>query len=312
MAAFSSTKSVIDAYNNGFDGVRFDPEQAERILSTMPFAYFKDAADKELKDSGKGKLALPFKFAQEFDKLFGEDENQLTGDCTSHGTRNACTISLVGDIKARFEPEKYPGRLATEAIYGARRHASEGMAVIFAVEYLQKYGIALRKKYGPYDLTKYNPNVGIRWGSTGVPKEVTDETKNNTIQTFSLIQSVEEARDALYNGYGITAGSDLGFSRPSRDKNGIIRRNGSWGHCTCWGAVDDTRQRSDQMLFLYINSWGPNYISGPTWFGQPQGSFWITQEDAAAIIAQRQTYAISNVNGFPTQKLDWSVFDEIL
>lgn len=312
MAAFSSTKALIDAYNNGLDGTQYDERKTDEILASMEKPLFSQAADGDIEESGKGKMALPYKLVQEFDPTFGADENQLTGDCCSHGARNAVTISLVGDIKSRFEAEKYPGRLATEAIYGARGHLSEGMAVIFAMQYLQKNGIALRKKYGPYDLTKYNPNVGINWGRTGTPKIVTDETKSNTIQSFALINKTSELRDAIYNGYGVENGSNIGFSRKVRDKNGIVRRNGSWSHATCFGAMDDTKQRSDQCLFLYINSWGPDYIGGPLWFGQPGGSFWIVEEDAQAILNQKQTYAISNVNGFPTRDIDWSILDEFL
>jgi hypothetical protein len=231
MAAFSSTKDLIDAYNNGLDGNKFDERKTDEILASMPKPLFSQAADSTIKDSGKGKLALPYKLVQEFDAMFGADENQLTGDCTSHGTRNATTISVVCDIKVRFEAEKYPGRLATEAIYGARGHGGEGMAVIFAMQYLQKKGIALRKKYGPYDLTKYNPKVGMNWGRTGTPKIVTDETKSNLIQDFALITTVEELRDSIYNGYGVANGSNIGFNAKARDKNGIVRRNGSWGHC---------------------------------------------------------------------------------
>jgi hypothetical protein len=311
MVAFSSTKALIDAYNNGLDGVRFDERQTDEILASMPKPLFSQAADSTIKDSGKGKLALPYKFVKEFDLKFGEDENQTTGDCTSMGTRNGCTISLVSDIKSRFEAEKYPGRLATETIYGARRHSGEGMAVIFAVEYLKKHGIALRKKYGKYDLTKYDSRIGTRWGSTGVPKEVTDETKENTISDFALITTVQEARDSLYNGYGLTVGSNYGFTN-KRDKNGISRQSGSWGHCMAWIGMDDTRQRSDELLFLIQNSWGPNWNGGPLILGQPLGSFWITETDAQGMLNQKQAYAISNVNGFPSRDIDWSFLDDVL
>jgi len=312
MAAFSSTQALIDAYENGLDGTQFDERKVDEILSSMPKPLFSQAADSTIAESGKGKMALPYKLVQEFDPNFGQDENQLTSDCSSHAARNAATISLVCDIKARFEAEKYPGKLATETIYGARRHGGEGMAVIYAMQYLQTKGIAFRKKYGPYDLSKYNPNLGINWGRTGTPKIITDETKSNTIQDFALITKTSELRDSIYNGYGVVNGSNLGFSAKNRDKNGIIRRKGVWNHATCFGSMDDTKQRSDQLLILYINSWGRDHISGPLWFNQPGGSFWITEEDAQAILNQKQTYAVSNVNGFPARNIDWSIYDEFL
>lgn len=312
MTIFKTAKEIISAYNNGLDGIVFDERTTDEILSENPNLLFKNAASSGISDSGKGKLALPYKWVMDLDPEFGGFEPQKTGDCTSHGTRNATTGSLVCDIKQRFDPESFRARLATEAIYGARRHAGEGMAVIFAVQYLQKFGIALRQKYGKYDLSNYNPALGIKWGGQGgAPKEVTDETKNNLIEGFALIESVSQARDSLYNGYCLTVGSNYGFGN-KRDKNGIVRKSGSWGHCMCWLGMDDTKQRSSETLFLIINSWGVNWISGPKALGQPEGSFWITESDAQGMLNQKQAYAISNVNGFPSKDLNWSILDEVL
>ena len=70
-----------------------------------------------------------------------------------------------------------------------------------------------------------------------------------------------------------------------------------------WVAVDDTHDRYNETLFLVQNSWGL-WNSGPKVHDQPDGSFWIRESDAAGMIAQRGSYAFSNVNGFPPQKLD--------
>jgi intein/homing endonuclease len=232
-------------------------------------------------------------------------------NCTSHGCRNATTISLVSDIEERLETEGYAGRLATEIIYGYRGHGGQGMSVARAVNFLSDIGgIALRRKYGKYDLSKYNPQIGINWGRTGVPKSVISEINTNKVLTVSLSRAVDELRDAIYNGYGVVVGSNVGFSS-KRDKNGISNPKGSWNHAMCFGGMDDTKTRSSETLFLILNSWA-DWNSGPKAYDQPDGSFWITATVADKMIRQRQTWVIGNVNGFPAKSVNWGLFDDIL
>lgn len=307
---FNNTKELIDAYSKGYNATIFNEKEKDNVLSSLKNPLFGSAAQ-NLKGSGKGKIALPYRLVQKYQPSFGGDEAQRTSDCTSHGIRNAGTISLVSDIEERFEAESYAGILATEPIYGYRGHGGQGMSVALAAKFINEVGgLALRKKYGKYDLSTYNPSLGINWGRAGVPKSLIQEISQNRAYTVSLILSIDELIDAIYNGYGVAIGSNFGFSS-RRDKNGIATPKGKWNHCMCFGGMDDTKTFSSETLFLIMNSWG-EWNAGPTIHNQPAGSFWATASVVYNMVRQQQTWVIGNINGFPSKSINWGKLDEIL
>lgn len=303
--ALKTPQDLIDAYENGMPGCIIDLDSTGKLLSSLPMPLFGDFSD-EIKDTGKGKLSIPYKSLLKFDPTFGQDERQDTGDCTSHGTRTAGDGSRAVEIDIKNEPEGFIARGATEAIYGYRGHMGEGMSVDRAAKFLNTVGgIVLRKKYGTLDLSKYNSRIGTNWGRSGPSKEIIEIGKQNQVQTISLIRTVAEARDALANGYCLTVGSDVGFES-QRDKNGMSRRKGSWGHCMAWLGCDDTHNLVNETIFLIQNSWGL-WNNGPKVYEQPDGSFWIREQDAASMLSQNGAWALSNVNGFPPRKINWTL-----
>ena len=287
-------------YRDGFAGCIWEDFIYEQLLETSRYAYFSDGA-RRIKGSGEGKLSTPYKSVLHFDKN-PYNERQTTGDCVSHGTRNACDVSRAVEIHVHHEAEDWLGRGATEAIYGARGHGGQGMSCARAATFVsQSGGILVRKNYpGVVDLSKYNGSLGAGWGSRGLPDKVIDLADDHQIRTVSQVRTVEEARDALANGYGLAVCSSYGFS-DRRDKHGIARKSGSWAHCMAWIACDDT---GSEPLFLVQNSWGKWNDGGhPEWGPIPDGSFLIRAEDAAGMLRQNGSYAFSNFNGFPVQKL---------
>jgi intein/homing endonuclease len=234
----------------------------------------------------------------------------ISHNCVSHGTRNACDISRAVEIDIHSEKESWIARGATEAIYGARGWSGQGMTGSKAAEFVNKIGgILVRKNYdGVVDLSKYNSNLGAGWGGRGVPDKILDLANDHQIKTVSLIQSVEEARDALANGYGIAVCSNYGFSN-KRDSKGYARTSGSWAHCMAWIGCDDT---GSDTSFLVQNSWGKWNDGGhPEWGVIPDGSFLIHSDVAEGMIKQNGAYAFSNFNGFPVQKLPDYGFDYV-
>lgn len=299
---FNTPLEILNAYKNGLIGSICDEEGRERLLSESKNPYFGAASGPGVKGSGKGKLALLFKHVLKFDRK-SFTERQVTGDCVSHAARNAadCTRSSQIILGA---PQSFIVRSATEGIYGYRGHGGQGMTCERAVKYLTSVGgVILRQKYGKHDLSTYNGRLGAAWGRSGTPKEIIEAGKGNLIQTSSNVKTIEEARDALYNGYGVFACSNLGFSS-TRDKNGIAQRSGRWAHAMGWVGMDDTREIFDETLFLIQNSWGI-WNSGPKRLGQPDGSFWVRQSVAEDILAQGSTWALSNADGFPSQPIQW-------
>jgi len=232
----------------------------------------------------------------------------ISHNCVSHGTRNAVDLTRAIEIHVNHEREAWIARGATEPIYGSRGHGGQGMSCSRAAEFVSNLGgFLVRKNYeGVIDLSKYNSSIGSRWGSIGVPEEVKKLAQKHQIKTVSNIRTVEEARDALANGYGINVCSGYGFSR-TRDNKGIAKPSGSWGHSMAWTACDDTGK---EPLFLVQNSWGKWNDGGhPDWGKIPDGSFLITSDVAAGMLRGGGSFAFSAFDGFPLQKLPNYGFD---
>jgi len=230
-------------------------------------------------------------------------------NCVSHGTRWAVDLTRTTEIAEKHEPEGYIARGATEGIYGSRGYGGQGMSGNQAARFVSTQGgILLRRNYDGIDLSVYDSKKGTRWGTAGVPRALLEAGKLNVVETVSLIRTIEEARDALYNGYGIAVCSNYGFNS-TRDKNGMARKQGSWNHCMAWIASDDTHDILNETLFLVQNSWGV-WNGGPKRLGQPDGSFWIDEETAAGMLRQNGAWVFSNVKGFPPRKVTWTL-DEV-
>lgn len=301
-----SPQDLYNNYRKGFSGCIWEQQIFDNLMENSKYPLFGDASRK-IRNSGKGKLSTPYKSVLKFDSN-PYNERQTTGDCVSHGTRNACDVSRAVEIDIHGEHEAWIARGATEAIYGARGWSGQGMSCSRAAEFVSKNGgIVLRKNYpGIADFSKYNGNLGAGWGGRGLPDPVIDLANDHQIKTVSLIKTIEEARDALSNGYGLAVCSNYGFSN-KRDKKGISNPSGNWAHCMAWIACDDT---GSEPLFLVQNSWGKWNDGGhPEWGPIPDGSFLIRAEVAAGMLASDGSYAFSNFDGFPVQKLPDYGFD---
>lgn len=296
---FNTPRELLKAYREGFQGTICDPEETAELLGKLKTPLFGAAAYK-LHGAGEGKLSLPFMSLLKFDAGHGPAERQTTGDCVSHSTRNALDLTRAVEIDIKGEAESFEGRSATEAIYQSRPWSGQGMTCSGAAKYVyQKGGILLRKDYGKVDLSVYNSSLGA---NKKIPTSIySTEAKKHQVKTISLITTIEEARDALANGYGISVCSDVGFSS-KRDKHGIARQSSGWNHAMAWEACDDTRTRLNEMLFLVQNSWGV-WNSGPRVHNQPEGSFWIRESVARKMLSQNGAWVFSDVDGFPARNL---------
>lgn len=296
-----SPQELLALYNSGFKGSVYDPVHYEKFVSSMKYENLY-AGGPELYGSGKGKLSTPFKSVIRLSPVVPYKERQVTGDCVSHSTRNAADISRAVEIDVNGELESFITIGATEAIYGSRGHGRQGMSCSGAAEFIIRTGgILLRKKYEGFDLTNYQGMLGAGWGSRGIPAAVRAEAAKHKFATSTIIKTVEQARDALANGYGISVCSNFGFSSV-RDSKGIARPSGSWNHAMAWTACDDTGPNGP--LFLIQNSWGAFNSGGhPDWGPIPGGSFLITADVAQRMLNQGGAFAFSAFDGFPPQKL---------
>lgn len=192
MARFSP-EELYNNYRKGFSGCIWQQEVFDHLMENSKYALFGDAS-KKIKNSGKGKLSVPYKSVLKFDKN-PYNERQTTGDCVSHGTRNACDISRAVEIDVHGEKESWVARGATEAIYGARGWSGQGMSCARAAEFVSQIGgILVRQDYkGVVDLSKYNGNLGANWGGRGLPDPVMDLANNHQIKTVSLVKTIARA-----------------------------------------------------------------------------------------------------------------------
>ena len=307
---FETPEDILNEYNNGLQGATYDPVDMAKLLRELPEPFF-GAVGNNLFGTGKGMLSLPFKAIQHFFPKFGEDETQTTGDCVSHATRNAVDVTRAYEILYKKEKELFLYRGATEPIYGSRGHSGQGMQCSQAARFVSiNGGFLVRQKYTDInlDLSQYNAKIGINWGSRGIPTNVIEKCKEHPIGLVTTLNSIEQARDLLANGYGFSVCSNYGFSN-KRDKYGISESDGTWSHAMAWIGCDDTHELLDETLFLVQNSWGL-WNSGPRVHDQPEGSFWIRQRDAEGMIGSGGAFAFSNFKGFQ-RKMDWTKIREV-
>jgi hypothetical protein len=60
--------------------------------------------------------------------------------------------------------------------------------------------------------------------------------------------------------------------------------------------VDDEYRRPGALA---VNSWGKSWVSGPTRYNQPAGSFWIDAATVDAAMKQGDSIALSGYVGYP-------------
>jgi len=304
-----SPQDLVNAYSNGFKGVRIDRASyysMDRVINRVVHDF------KDVYKDARGKAHLPYKVVTIKEPQFGRYESQTTGDCVSHATRNSGMLDYC--IDTVFGLTEYSGRFATENIYGHRGHGGQGANCSRLASYVGPNGpggFLVRKKYGSgrnsVDLSVYNSRTGHNWGRSGTPKWLSEIADDNKALKVYSIKSMDDVITSLSLGYGISFCSSYGFSS-KRNEDGVSEQRGSWAHAMAWIGVDDTdwaHQNYGGPLVLIQNSWGPNWNGGPKRHEQPDGSFWIRASVANKMIRNGAGYAIASVRGFnPVLVLD--------
>lgn len=253
-------KTVNDFLDMG--GRLEDPRKVDQVLSQLKHPLFLDAAG-AIKDSGKGKVALLYKYVE---KLNGGRFNVRTQEgpqCVSFGAATAVDIVKSVEIILNKEREQWIAETSTEDIYGGSRIQigngelgyGGGSYGSFAAKYVNEIGTLARIPYDKYDLSIYNGNLAEKWGNpgNGVPDSLIKEANKHKIQTVSLITDYESCRDSLANGFSITIASNIGF-QSVRDKDGFaLQGSKPWPHQMCLIGLDDNPKRPGVLI---QNSWG--------------------------------------------------------
>lgn len=279
-----------------------------------------------LAGSGEGKRAFLWKYFEKTSKseLIPHDQASY-GDCVSHSY--ALGIDILDSVQISHGKGSWRGKVAPEIIYTGGRIeiakgelAGDGMHGSWAARWCRDYGALLRKPYlnGKYDFSRYSGSKARKWAHIckectewggGVPDELEALCKKHPVRTVTLVKSWEEARDAIYNGYPVSICSDQGFKETERDKDGFAEpkygRMKKWYHSMILAGFDDSNKRPGG---LFINSWGSDWITGPTRFGQPKGSFWADAKVIDSMLKYEDSFAMSNYIGYPRQHLDYKLY----
>lgn len=231
-------------------------------------------------------------------------------NCVSHGAAYAVDAVKAVDIYLKNDFEEWIAETATEDIYAGSRVqigggeiSGDGSVGAWAADYVSKYGALPRQKYGDIDLSVYSGDKARSWGRSraGVPKELLEIAKQHPIQIVSRVDTYEQVRDLIANGYAVTIASDQGFSS-RRDDEGFARPQGSWSHQMSILGVDDAYKRPGVLV---QNSWGKDWIDGPKRNNQPEGSFWVDADEIERrILSQGDSWAFSGYEGFKPRKLN--------
>lgn len=269
------------------------------------------AAAHPLQGTGAGKVALLHKIVEKVSGSF-PIRKQTAPDCVSHGFALSVDIVACVDIIVHGQAEEWLSWTATEPIYGAMRHeigrdrlgTGGGAFGSWGSRCVTEMGTIRRDKYGSIDLRRYSGRRANEWGSPGrgVPDELEPLMFEHKIRTTSLVTSYEDARDAIFNGYPVAVCSTQGFTS-TRDSSGFARASGTWPHCMVFMGSDDTGRRPG---LLCMNSWGPNWISGPKRHEQPDGSFWVDAEIADRMLRRNSdSYSLSQYDGYKAQTVNY-------
>ena len=286
-------------YDDGLRGYVPDEREREEFLATNPVQAFTAPT------SGAGKRALLWGYTLALDPG-AYSERQVVGDCVSHGSRGARDITRAVSLLVKGEPFAWHKRTATEPTYGARGHGGEGMSPARASRFERDTGFCPREDLGVVDLSKYDGHLGARWGREGgVPKPVQDLCNRNKVGVITQVRSVEAARDALFNGYGIHSGQMAAWSSSPNSKNIHSRRSPGWAHDMATVGMDFTRTFWPFDVFFIANSWGRWNTPVPDWPDdyppQPGGMIVTSAEDWEVCIGDCWVY--SDVDGFPPREL---------
>lgn len=273
--------------------------------------------------SGKGRRVLLYKYLE---KVVGKSitHDQEIGDCVGQAYGLGIDTLAATQIYGLGLAEKFEAKTSTEAMYAGSRYeigylehgdseilTGDGSWGGYAAEFATHYGMLPRGKYGNVDLSVYDPQIARLWGREGIPDHLEPQIKQHPIRSKALVGSYVEVRDAICNGYPVMFCSDVGFNPEcqkhnpgGRDAMGFLYRCGTWYHAMLGFAVDDTARPG----VLLQNSWGPSWVGGPTRYGQPEGSFFVDADTIDDMASQGDSYALSGLIGFPSQRLDYDLF----
>jgi len=293
-----------------------EPEEVLTVSETLDFKTFSATPAGQIDTNDLPKHVFMWEAHQ---VIFGElppIKNQGSiGSCVGFGTNTAAERTLAVQIAFKNHNQKLH-MLSEEVTYGGSRVQigggrirGDGSVGAWAAKFGIDYGFVARKKYDNYDLTNYSQSLCRQFGSSGVPISLQKIARESPIKETTKVTKWEDAKKAMAQGYGIAICSNVGFSGMKRDSRGVIEPKGNWNHCM---ALDGYYTDEFGNEFGHIeNSWGGNAHTGPVGFGDPSISgFWARSDVINRMLSQGDSWAFSQFEGFPANKIDWLILNE--
>lgn len=297
------------------------PAEVDRICDAKPNVMFSDAAP-HLKGIGDGKNVL---FWEAEEKVLGKQLDclhQTRGTCVSMGMAKACEDLVNIEIAWLGERESWPGRISTEIIYAGSRveigkgqlggESDEGSLGVWAAEWVTKYGVVPRGKYGSIDVTEHNDDLACRLGArgAGVPSDIESIAKQHPISDYAKVTTYEQVRDALAAGKPVTVASSIGYT-DTRDAEGTCRASGTWMHQMMYRGC--LILKGNKPRIAQQQSWGTLSPKGNDRVtledGReivlPVGVFLITPEDCTKQVRQGDSFTYAGMNGWQKLPETW-------
>jgi len=314
-----ATSKVVARVDGQF-GYTPDPEGTRAFLATLGDEKYFSQAGAEAMQEAKGVDTFLYRQMDAAHRArYGKPFvawRQSIGDCVSFGAAGAvfCQDSVSWSLGKLPEPPLVP---ATEALYGGARVEAmrkpgdgaqpyggfnDGATGFGAAKFLREFGVIYREKVNGIDLTTYSGERAKQWGAYGCggqnDKGVMDGiAKKHPCKHVVAVRTWSELSAALESGYPVTLASSQGF-QSVRNKDGIAEASGTWMHQQVAIAIRHKKNGSPDDLVLILNSWGPNWISGPKVpADMPDGSYWARRSVVETRMLE-DAWAIGDTDGF--------------
>lgn len=285
-----------------------DPAAVERVVREQAIPAFADTpAGKAAMGDQDAYLWRAVRTAAKLtDSRYPNINQRDVGCCVGCGWKHCTDVLLANQIAsgqaAEWKPvsaEVYYGLSRVEV--GGGRIRGDGSVGAWAAEAASKFGVVPMEKVGDTDLTVFDPYRARTFGSRGVPDDVEAVAKQFPVKGTALVRSWADVKRAVGQGYPVAVCSDQGFTM-QRDNNGFARPSGTWMHCM---AIIGVRTQPREGAFI-LNSWGDQAHTGPVSPGDmPAAGFWADAATVGRMVAQGDSFALSDAVGFPARQLPW-------
>jgi len=254
----------------------------------------------EFKTAGEGKAYL---LTHNYTKMTGKQLQPMSqgGAPSCGGAAMAKALEILHGVP--FSAEYCYGKSRTYIPIWQRLGA--GTFCGFVVRSAEEHGVLPAANYAALgeDLSVYSAKRAADYGLRGPPESLDGIAALYKSQGYYHIHDWAELRGAIAKGYPVIVGSSVSYGPTTgqvKDRDGTLRRRwwGRWAHAMCIIGVDD---REGKQAACILNSWGPDWVSGPKRFNEPNGTFWGKKKDIQKMIDSGDCYAIRPVRGLRTR-----------